>query len=343
MLKRYWSTNRSGSCRAPSCQDTPGTLEHLLTECPALSKTRERLFQMWLERTVMFPTLHATIRSVLDSDTQQIVQFVLEPLAFPPILENFKSHGINFTHQLSFLTRTFAFYMHREYQKVIHDFNPPYMPPQLCHPTHTNISISVSEGLQTHHTKLNTRTEPPETSSDDHPATEHSQYSLEHHPSCGDRTSTSQPLPGPSITVLQCRQACLPNICATNQASVCLSSVGSLVPRPVHDNCKQLVTSSIVTMTMTMTGTLMTTLPLSLPFSATNLPRDDRALSGPVVHVSDSTVYSSSNTTPAVPSITPPTAGQQSCYAAPWSERYKTVTEQLSHNMSCVVTGTVGS
>ena len=94
---------------------------------------------------------------------------------------------------------------------------------------------------------------------------------------------------------------------------------------------------------MTMTGAPMTSLPLPLTFSATNIPRDDRAFSGPVVHVSDSTLHSSSNTTPAVPSITPPTAGLQSGYAAPWSGRYKTVTEQYSHDMSSVVTGSVGS
>ena len=152
MLKRYWSINRSGSCRAPSCPDTPGTLEHLLVECPALSQTRERLYQMWLERTVMFPTLHSTIRSLLESDNHQIVQFVLEPLAFTPIFENFKSHGINFTHQLAYLTRTFAFYMHREYQKLLQNLNPPNNPAQLCHPTHTNLSISVTECLQTNHT-----------------------------------------------------------------------------------------------------------------------------------------------------------------------------------------------
>ena len=80
----------------------------------------------------------------------------------------------------------------------------------------------------------------------------------------------------------------------------------------------------------------MTTLPLSLNISATNLPRDDRAFRGPVVHVSDPTVHSS-YTTPAVPSLTPPTAEQQPWFAAPWSGRYKTVTKQSSHNYSGVV------
>ena len=82
-LCRHWSSNRSGYCRAPTCYQVFGTLEHLLATCPALHAVRERLYSMWLNRSVMFPTLHATIRSVLSSDEQTRAQFVLEPFAFP--------------------------------------------------------------------------------------------------------------------------------------------------------------------------------------------------------------------------------------------------------------------
>ena len=61
MLCRHWSKNRNGFCRAPSCTSTPGTIEHILATCPALSTTRERLYQMWLDKSVMFPTLHSTM------------------------------------------------------------------------------------------------------------------------------------------------------------------------------------------------------------------------------------------------------------------------------------------
>ena len=125
MLTRHWSHNKSGKCRAPSCPEIAGTLEHLLAVCPALAQTRERLFQMWLERSVMFPSLHATVRSVLTSNETILTQFVLEPLAFPLVLRDFKSHGEHFAQQLSFLTRTFAFYMHNQYQKLLKQLNDP--------------------------------------------------------------------------------------------------------------------------------------------------------------------------------------------------------------------------
>ena len=99
----------------------PGTLEHLLVICPALSTLRERLYQMWLEKSVMFPVLHATIKAVLSSAAPTIVQFVLEPLAFPPIYEEVLKIGDQFVKQLSYLTRTFAFYMDRQYKKLLKD------------------------------------------------------------------------------------------------------------------------------------------------------------------------------------------------------------------------------
>ena len=113
MLTRHWSQNRNGYCRFKTCNQVQGTLEHMLVTCPALRNTRECMYQMWLERSVMFPTLHATIRAVLVSDPTDIVQFVLEPLALPSILEDAMTHGINFMEQLSYMTRTFAFYMQR--------------------------------------------------------------------------------------------------------------------------------------------------------------------------------------------------------------------------------------
>ena len=125
MLTRYWSNNRSGYCRAPSCLATPGTLEHLLATCPALNKTRQRMYQMWLERSVMFPALHATIRAVINATEDTVTQFVLEPLSFSDILSDFISLGTSFAQSLSFLTRTFAFYMHKDYQKLIQCLNDP--------------------------------------------------------------------------------------------------------------------------------------------------------------------------------------------------------------------------
>ena len=94
---------------------------------------------MWLEKSVMFPNLHATIRAVLASTPSTIVQFVLEPLDLPLILADFLSLGENYAQQLSYLTRTFAFYMHRKYQKLLKLLNDP--PENLNNPNEPSISV----------------------------------------------------------------------------------------------------------------------------------------------------------------------------------------------------------
>ena len=140
-LTRYWSDNKGGYCRAPTCYQTLGTIEHLLINCPALDTVRERLYTMWLEKTVMYPALHSTIRDVLESDENTKVQFIMEPLIFPQVAASAQMHGTRFIEQLAYLTRTFAFYMHREYLNLnnLLKNNPP-PPPRFSDFNHSLIS-----------------------------------------------------------------------------------------------------------------------------------------------------------------------------------------------------------
>ena len=80
---------------------------------------------MWLEKSVMFPSLHATIRAILESPAPTIAQFILEPLAFQLILTDFRTLGDQFAQQLAYMNRTFAFYIHREHQKLLKLYNTP--------------------------------------------------------------------------------------------------------------------------------------------------------------------------------------------------------------------------
>ena len=119
MLCRFWSDNRSGFCNSSTCNQVHGSLEHLLVVCPGLDQARSRLYQMWLSRSVQFPPLHSLIREVLDSSPTVITQFILEPMAFPLIRLLTQQHGNQFICQVYYLTRTFAYNMHREKQKLL--------------------------------------------------------------------------------------------------------------------------------------------------------------------------------------------------------------------------------
>ena len=152
MLCRHWSDNRTGYCAATTCHLTPGTLEHLLAVCPALKFVRERLYQMWLEKSVMFPTLHSTIRDILDSSPATQAQFILEPLAFPQIFSMYQFHGQHFLNHPSYLTRTFAFYIHREKQILVGKWHGRDLPKQPLLTNNTKNNKTNSYSISVHPT-----------------------------------------------------------------------------------------------------------------------------------------------------------------------------------------------
>ena len=320
MLCRHWSDNRAGYCRAPTCHSVPGTLEHLLVSCPALSQVRERLYCMMLEKSVMFPPLHSTIREVLECSEEHIVQLILEPLSFPVVNHFAKLHGARFIAQLSYLTRTFAFYIDRHYKqilKLLKKSPTQHQELSLIDPNVFPVAVDLS-----------------------------AQTSV-------SVSSTTQSLRRPCQAVLlggvgsNHNIHSYHNIHSSEPTVVCPSSVTGLVPHPILDSTHQPVTCPTVTrntgclvstisypktmvntsVTMTMTGPPMTTPPPTLPYSATIMSRADRAFSGPVVFVTDSTVHSSSSTAPVAPSLTSPATRQHSCLAAPWTGHSSTVTK----------------
>ena len=153
-LCRHWSSNKNGFCRAPTCDQVYGTLEHQLVSCPALSPVREKLYSMFLEKSVMFPSLHSTIRTILASDESVIAQFILEPLSFPELLSCFHTHGNRFIEQLCYLTRTFAFYIDKEYRKIVNqsELIPPFRSNVNNQPDPTNpVLVSVTGSSQPQH------------------------------------------------------------------------------------------------------------------------------------------------------------------------------------------------
>ena len=63
----------------------------------------------------MFPTLHAIVRTVLESDEEAKATFFLEPMTDVWVLEDSQKYGIHFVETIAYLTRSFLFHMNREY------------------------------------------------------------------------------------------------------------------------------------------------------------------------------------------------------------------------------------
>ena len=114
-LCRHWTpTNKMGFCLADTCYEVIGDLVHMLGACPALQSVRARLFKFWMDRSAATPALHSFISEIACATPHNLTKFVLDPSQFPAILAIWKSLGQNIMNHTYYLTRTFAYYMHRE-------------------------------------------------------------------------------------------------------------------------------------------------------------------------------------------------------------------------------------
>lgn len=115
MMCRFWSSNRKGYCLAETCQEVPGTLEHLLIHCPALEGVRSQLQTLFSTKTIGFPSLHNLVmKKVLSSTATQQVKFILDASADVELLQLVQLHGQQVLDLVLYLTRTWAYCIHRE-------------------------------------------------------------------------------------------------------------------------------------------------------------------------------------------------------------------------------------
>ena len=119
-LSRYWTpSNREGHCLATTCEGVVGDLEHILIVCPAYHAVRNRLKDMWLAKTVNFASLNQLIKQILSSSPEIQVQFILDPTFFDGVMMQIEIYGIEMVQHVLYLTRTYAYYIHRERLKIL--------------------------------------------------------------------------------------------------------------------------------------------------------------------------------------------------------------------------------
>ena len=121
MLCRFWTTNRGGSCLSDTChsQNVPGTLQHLLIECPALEHTRHRMHSLWCLKTLPCPPLHRLILKILGSSPEIQARLILDSTACPELILLVQTYGQKIQDLVLYLTRTFAFSIHRQKLKLL--------------------------------------------------------------------------------------------------------------------------------------------------------------------------------------------------------------------------------
>ena len=113
-LTRHWNpANKEGFCLETSCVGVRGDLVHMLTVCPGLRETRDKLTHFLLKKSEFCPTLYNIIVDLLHSPPHTQTQFLLDPCQIPAISSLCISEGAVMLNHIFYLTRTFAYYMHR--------------------------------------------------------------------------------------------------------------------------------------------------------------------------------------------------------------------------------------
>ena len=117
MLLRHFDPTKSGNCLV--CEETvPGSLEHLLIECPALSSSRDSLFKMLSERDDISELSKALISDIfLSNDTTDIVQLLLDCSVVPAIISAQDATGNTLSEIFKF-TRSWCFTIHQRRMKL---------------------------------------------------------------------------------------------------------------------------------------------------------------------------------------------------------------------------------
>ena len=85
----------------------------MLTSCPALNHTRAQLISFLMDKSRPCPPLLQIVTDIFHSSPLTQVQFLLDPCHIPAISDLCVTMGADMLSHIFYLTRTFAYYMHR--------------------------------------------------------------------------------------------------------------------------------------------------------------------------------------------------------------------------------------
>ena len=118
LLSRHWSpSNPNGYCPAPTCKDTPESLEHLLVHCQYYSVTRRKLSDLWIRKchSTLAPFLH----DILTGSPTILLCFILDPTAHHHVIHLSQVYDQEVISTVCHLTRSWCYAIHKERQKLL--------------------------------------------------------------------------------------------------------------------------------------------------------------------------------------------------------------------------------
>ena len=118
-LEKHWTQNKEGICL--NCHESSETSEHILIFCKAYEETKKKLYSLWLSTNI--PVVYQLVLDALSSDTEYLMQFILDCSALPKVIRAAQDHGPHIYNELFYLTRTWCFAIHRQRMKGLGRWN----------------------------------------------------------------------------------------------------------------------------------------------------------------------------------------------------------------------------
>ena len=120
-LTKHWAGDKDGLCLAPSCVNKSETIEHILVHCDYYFNCKRRLYSLWLSTTNKI--VLKLVLEALSSESQYLVQFVLDCTVLPSVIKATQTHGSDILKELFYLTRSWCFSLHRQRMKLLGRWN----------------------------------------------------------------------------------------------------------------------------------------------------------------------------------------------------------------------------
>ena len=128
---RHWSrSNPDGNCQlclAIGHPPTPGTLEHMLLRCPALSEARRRSISHWCsylaDKKRLLPILRHHTLTPGEHGRKLHMQLLLDPTACPMVISAVQEMGVGILSHLLYVTRTWCFSHHLKRRRLLKLYN----------------------------------------------------------------------------------------------------------------------------------------------------------------------------------------------------------------------------
>ena len=120
-LCRFWSQNMYGACRL--CSNPAALiqedLQHILLFCPALNEARQHVTSIWNESLSQKQIVLTIVTEVWQTSADEICQLLLDCSTLPTVVRAVQEHGSQILQDLFYLTRLWAYSMHRRRQQLL--------------------------------------------------------------------------------------------------------------------------------------------------------------------------------------------------------------------------------